>query len=360
MKKQPPIFIFSYIAYLSVLLYFIFGGLITQLIYFSSVFSLLYFIKNYKIKKNVITFFLIYILGLIFFSFFSKVYEFHYSIGVIFYFIGSIIMALTFNDLKDKILFSNFIFYTFLVFLLFKFYTLGFFSPDDYNLNIFNGVSRNIVSAFLLFLIIFLSANYNIEKKRQPLIPYFLTFIFCVILYGRSAILISFLLLVFVLFLRYRRNVVSIIFVFSLFLITFSYFWNDISSFFVEKTSFKEGLDSPRSAMIKEYLNGIEYNYHDLLFGRSFDKCCYTIVYYGQNPHNSFINGHARFGIWHTLGILFAISLSFIYSLIYKKLFIFILLMLLLTRYAVDSFGLFSPIDVFSCYLLIYIFKKER
>lgn len=356
MTRQGLLFSFSFLSYLAILAYFVFGGILPQLFYFISILPLIYFLKN---KINVFLLFSLLILIFLFicFSFFSPVYEVQYSLVVLLYLIGSIIVAFAFGEIKNKVFFSKLILYSFFVFLFFKFVKLGFFNPDQYNLNIFNDLSRNIVSAFLIFLIVFFAANHYLEDVEHPLIPYILTFLCCVVLYGRSAILISFFMLLFVFFLKYKKNYYFLSFLLIIILSFFFFYYQLISAFILESTNFKDGLDSPRSTMIDEYL--FDINYKDIVFGRNFQECCYSIVAYGSNPHNSFINGHVRFGILHTLVMVFLFLLCFIYSILNKKIVLLVLVLVLFSRYFVDSFGLFSPIDVFFIYLVIFIVRKK-
>lgn len=357
--NQRVVFFTGYISYLCILLYYILGNGFSQVLYFLLLIPALYCIKDNSFRVGWLVLILLLVVLFMVSSFFSVAYPYYISSLVLLYFVGSLIIALLYYNIEDKIKFSNFIFYTFFVYLIFCFIKYGFFQPDLYNLNIFSGLSRNIVSAFLIFLLIFLFSSYYYKKTKQPILPYLFTLLICINLYGRSAIAVSLILFFTALYINYKNKKITLILLF--FILFFIIFQNIeiIYSFLIEKTSFREGLESPRTIMIDEYMNLLTISNYEVFFGRNYYNCCRTIIDYGYNPHNSFIAGHARFGILHTLLLISIFAFTVFLSFIKKRWVYCFLIFLLYMRYSIDAFGLFSPIDVFLFYILFLLYNDN-
>lgn len=244
-----------------------------------------------------------------------------------------------------------FVFYTVMVFYyLLKF---GISDPDLYN-DIFEKGSRNYVSGIYIFILCLLILTYDRYGLKIPFIYPVLTFLGCVILYGRSGIIISGLILVYLYFFNKKYWLLKI-FLFFLLLSVLILNLELITDFFSQKTSFSYGIKSDRSIMMEEYLDGIVEQHLALLLGADIQQCCKMIASFNNNPHNSFIAGHIRFGIIHTLFVLF----MFYRVLLSRKfLYIFILFMFLSRAY-LDDIVLFSPLDIVLFYLLM-ISNEER
>lgn len=223
---------------------------------------------------------------------------------------------------------------------------LGFkagFKPEFGN-NILSLSSRNIVSGYLLLLIIYyLFLTYILNKKINVFL--ILLFVFnCFILYGRSGVALSCLLLLYSLYKRYGSKLILIMV--SIILASIGYLY----TIFLQYTNFSSGLDTPRSEMAIEYMTNLTT--HDIFFGRDIEHCCSIILQY-RNPHNTFLNGHIEFGIMHTIIISF-IALVIIAS---RKTELIFLLLILYLRYAIDVIGLFSFTDIVLYAIFIYSYK---
>lgn len=123
-------------------------------------------------------------------------------------------------------------------------------------------------------------------------------------------------------------------------------------------TNFTNGLSSERSIFINEYLTGITNSNSDFFFGRRIAECCSWIQTFQGNPHNSFIMGHMRYGVAHTL-----LSIGIVlYILLSKNITLILFGLVILSRFFVDQLGLFTPFDLVLYYLmfLIYEYKYKK
>lgn len=217
----------------------------------------------------------------------------------------------------------------------------------DFGELIFKDRSRNIVSAVLiLFYILYLNLSFFHNKKISIFLTIFLL-INCVILFGRSGILISSVLFIFVLYKYFNRKVfLSALFIFISIAFIFKFV---ILSYMDTRTNFTSGLESPRKDLFNEYLYNISME--EIFFGRNIYDCCSEIVFMG-NPHNSFLLGHMYYGIGYILILIFIIILVLL-SKDFVKIF---LLSIVILRYSIDTLGLFYILDLplFSIFYLAY------
>lgn len=217
---------------------------------------------------------------------------------------------------------------------------------DDIIIN----ASRNIVNGYLIFgIVYYLFFCITLDKKIYlPLILLFT--INCILLYGRSGIAISTMLLAFSIFKVYRKPVIAIISLFLLF--SFNY----IYQYIVSSTKFSSGLESVRPIIYDEYFSLLSLT--DIVFGRSIHNCCSFIVSLGGNPHNSFLHGHMFHGIAHT-GLFVIITLVIILT---KNINLIFLMLILYLRHSLDWLGLFSITDavIFSIFIYSYRYHLNR
>lgn len=252
--------------------------------------------------------------------------------------------------LSDR--FYNYIkvmFWAYSLMILYYFYMFGLSDPDLYN-NIFVKGSRNYVSAIYIFLFCLLILSYDKDNIKVPIIYPMVTFLGCIILYGRSGIIISFVIMMYLYFFNKRYLLFKLALIIAvIFMVVFNL--EQIMSFFIEKTSFSYGVESERTVMIQEYKNGILYSLDNFILGFKLDECCATIKLFDSNPHNSFIAGHIRYGIFH---LIFVLSLLTYILFSRNSLYIFISLAYFF-RLFLDQLGLFSPLDVILFYIIFLI-----
>lgn len=307
-------------------------------------------------RFNIKAIFLILLTVLLFFIFSIPSKEYPTFVGFynMLYGISAFISAYALYRIKEPVKYIKFVFWAYTLFILYHFATLGFSNPDVYN-EILAGSSRNYLSAISILVMVLLALTYEKEKKPIPLIYPLLTFLCCVGLFGRSGIALSAVFFFFCLFKQknYKLIVISIV----VMAITVFLNLHTIELLLSEKTNFTNGLSSERSIFIDEYTTHITYNLTDLFFGRRLQDCCEWIVLFG-NPHNSFIMGHLRYGIIHTI-----FSLCILLFILFSRHLTFTIFgIVILSRFFVDQLGLFTPFDLVLYYLmfLIYEYKYKR
>lgn len=348
--------VWAFLLVIQFVVYFFYlktGSYVFLASYFLSGLSLLFVFLSEKINIKFLVSFFVIIVFFIVASLFSQEFPFYVNLYNIFYGMVALVSAyaLFVNNYSVIIVKSLFLLYSFFIFyFIFKF---GFNDPNLYN-NLLEGSSRNYLSAIFVLLLILLILTYERNKENISLIYPLVTFVGCFSLFGRSGIIFSFLILVYLSFRVFGLKVFSfIIILFSLFAI---YRFNDLQNLFFEKTNFVNGVDSERSIFLVEYLHGIEYKPYDLFFGRRLQQCCNWILLFNSNPHNSFIMGHIRYGVVHTLFSF----LIFLYIVFSKNLTYVFLGLVILSRFFVDQIGLFTPFDIVLYFLLFLIYASHK
>lgn len=233
-----------------------------------------------------------------------------------------------------------------LIFVLFSTYVffqglLNKFEPDFGN-HILAESSRNYVSAILIIYYISYAALSCIEKEKISILVSVFLFVNCVVLFGRTGIVVSGLLLLYAIYNNYGVKV-------SVFLsVTLGVLSSVIYYYALEYTNFADGLDTPRTLMMQEYISNISES--EIFFGRNFFQCCQTIVAFGPNPHNSFIALHSIYGLYGvflSILVIIVVLCSRYFSLLF-------FLMLIYFRYFFDVLGLFYFLDFTIFIIFLY------
>ncbi|MDK3108273.1 hypothetical protein QPK80_07205 [Providencia rettgeri] len=287
----------------------------------------------------------------IFFSFFSRSYDEISGILGIVYIVTPCIMCYGIYRSKHELLISRVFFYSFFLYTIPFFISVGVSNPDGYN-EILSGASRNIVGAIFILLSCFhIAVNIRVKNKYPFLVP-LISFICCVMLFGRSGIIISFFVLSLCSVNIFNKKYTVI--VLCLVAAVISYYMIEIQEYIMTKTNFAMGAESPRSLMIKQYLSAIDLQ--GFVFGNDYYSCCSEVIKYGVNPHNSFIMGHARYGISHTIIVVCLLT----YAMIKSRFLSVILLLVIFSRYFVDQLGLFSPMDFIILYVIFCLPRSKQ
>ncbi|WP_168405687.1 hypothetical protein [Acinetobacter indicus] len=336
---------------LSYLIYLKMGGFIFLSFFFSIGLIFLSLLKILKINKLLLLFFIFSIFIYTFLGFLSPNYEFSKLILSLLYIFSCIGYALILFFNKNNLILSKIIYLGFLVFLLFHFISMGFLSFEEFN-NIFYASSRNVVSAALICLLLNLILISKINNKDLSFFYYLSCLLFCVLLYGRTGILISILLLSYKI-ITYFKNLYSV-FLLVIFLFVGNFYLGYFLGFLENNTNLSKGLESPRSMLLNEYLNSIFLSNKNLLFGSDINKCCQYAVLFNENLHNSFLYAHSRFGI-----------ISFIYFILFtlfvfftRNFLVIFIYCVLILRYFYDELGFFGVFDISFYILLIMCFVK--
>lgn len=160
----------------------------------------------------------------------------------------------------------------------------------------FEESSYNIISAIMIFLLGTLLIVCA-EMKKLAFAATIVTAIICAMLGARSSIVISLALLIWCV-MSDLRSVYGWIFAAALASLAF-YLQDLVADIYYQSKFFSEGLDSPRWEMMKKYITQI--NGRSLFFG--VDLASVEVIRdYNNNPHNSFIDIHSRYGL---LGLLY-------------------------------------------------------
>lgn len=222
----------------------------------------------------------------------------------------------------------------------------------DENL-IFFEASRNIVATFILFPVI---CCFLFTLQKKSLLPVaVLTVLMCFLLKGRTAILISAVILGVAFYKTFGLKGL-LIFTFACSPALFFMDFSSLNESIVDHTNFSEGLKTTRSVIYEEYFTN--FSLSDFLFGRSFEGM-EIINILNNNPHNSFILVHSLFGLLPCI-MLLLIFLVVIFKCFSRHGFIVALLFTLIPIKAMtDSVLFFNLLDVF--YMLpIMLLAKEK
>lgn len=275
--------------------------------------------------------------------------------------ISNIIYKLRLACRSSVILFSTTHIY-FFIFCIYKYKIDGFINENTFN-ELFWQSSRNIVSAILLLTTIFFLAVNYIEQKKIYLSVLFINMISSILLYGRSGVVLSFIVLfigIYLKFFKEEKNVIKIILflffsILILVLILYTGFTDNMVSAILSHTNLQSGFDTPRIQMWYDYI--VNFDYKILLLGTNF-LFSPLITSFDGNPHNSFIMFQARFGIF---AVLFLLSISYLYlKLFQNSLLLSLLLGLIFVRMFFDTFYLFGYFDFIWVYMLIYLPRNNK
>ncbi|MEZ8086792.1 hypothetical protein [Vibrio sp. 1S139] len=215
------------------------------------------------------------------------------------------------------------------------------------------GFSYNYISGYIIVLgCIYLSLKVFFSKvSSKELVLSLLIFIFCFVLYGRSGILFSFLIMVILLinFMNEKYSLKYMLFLTGPCVVLLFLFKDNIVDV-ISMTKFgASGIESPRSILINDYLEGLTYK--SLLYGVDM-RAIPSISHYNVNPHNSILNFHSSFGIFSFVWMFFIVSL-FVY-LLAINITAGLLLSIIILRGLLDTMIFPGPFD----FLLIGVLLK--
>lgn len=339
--------VFLLIGSLSYLIYLSVGSFIFLSLFFIIGFFLYLKLKDLYINGKFFIFSLLSFFIFLVFGLFSPNYDFQKLVLSLLYMITCMGYAINFIFNKYNLICLKIIFWGFVVFLLFNILKMGFFSFEEFN-NIFHSSSRNVVSAVLIFLLLNLILISHQNKKDLSFIYYIFTLFFCILLYGRTGIVISFILLIYKL-LSSMKNIFYLILTAIFFLISIFYL-DYFLQFLEENTNLSRGLESPRSLIFSEYFQATIVNDKNILFGSSIAQCCQYAVLFNQNLHNSFLYAHSRFGLIS----IFYILISTVFIIFTKRFLIIFIYSVLVFRYFYDQLGFFGVFDI-TFYIVIIL-----
>lgn len=233
------------------------------------------------------------------------------------------------------------------------------FSPEAINSYI-SGGSRNLVGFIAIaFQVLYSIALYR-GRGRYALITPLLTFVLCYLSYGRSGIAISLsIAIASIWFWVWARSFFwALCIAISLTAVAFGLadLYQDTIIALAKRSSFNRfGLQSVRFEMLIGYLESIDPG--ALLIGYDF-HLIEAIADHNNNPHNSFIRGHAYFGLPFLLMIGWMVLRAAIAAP--HQPFLASLFFLLLARVAIDSVAFFESFDYVLFFAWLAIIKPTQ
>lgn len=253
-------------------------------------------------------------------------------------------------------LFSHLYFLGFVFYCLFEFGTVN---ENLYN-SIFEGNSRNIVSAVLLMTSVFLFFSSYLFKEKVYLSALVLDLFCSVLLFGRSGIFLSFAILLLGIYVKFfkgtfLKGAVLCTMIVLFFLVSFAFLGLDEFTSLLDKTNISSGFDTPRFEMWSQYIENMDIN-RFFLGGDFFYSP--AIMAFNGNPHNSFIMLQSRFGICAI--VLFLIMIYRLFFLIRTDVVLFFLIMILFIRMFFDVFALFGFFDYIWICMLFGLRKNKE
>lgn len=217
--------------------------------------------------------------------------------------------------------------------------------------------SKNMVSFYYIVLTVLFYIQYFKEKKKMVLWPAFFCLIFSLFLIGRSGILTSLILFLFILgyklYTDKKLNALKFVVLTSVGLFfTISFFGNYILSLLeIGLSRFLElRMDGAGREDINEtYVNLVFQNFSNFIFGVRLDDPIFAI--YKFNLHNSFLSAHYFYGVFS----LFLFFLCIFALAKGKGIFYKLMLVVLLFRAFFDQVFFIDFMDVVIIYLIVLL-----
>lgn len=213
------------------------------------------------------------------------------------------------------------------------------------------GSRNNISVVLLLILCLYYLVAVSNQNRDVSVAPSILCFVACVMAEGRAGVLVSlFIVVVTVLrkLLRSKRNVVkSVILILVLIAVAgvvVYLFWGSIQ---LVLDRFKDDgfTEDGRQSLLSEYFAGLGSSVGNLLFGVPFEE--YHWLSHFENPHNSFVLLHSRFGLIAFLFVVGALIRSCCIFFRQRKFFLLLITLALAVRSITDSICFSGIVDVF-------------
>lgn len=242
------------------------------------------------------------------------------------------------------------------------FYVSCFVRGIDFN-NIYNGVSRNIVSVHMMISTILFYISSLQNGKDIKIWPATMSLFLSIIALGRVGVISSFILVIGA-FSNGKISkikiwigvIIATIGVKIYFAVSLELGKQTILDRF-ESSGFS---DLGRTNIISEYINNSTDSFMHFIFGAQKESLAYY-SYFNNNFHNSYLNLHFNFGILGVLIVFLLVLNTLIYFLRSKNYLLFFCFLSLLVRIATDSLaftGLLDPIILFFIVTPIIVDKK--
>ncbi|WP_279123313.1 hypothetical protein [Holdemania filiformis] len=246
--------------------------------------------------------------------------------------------------------------------LIFLIYALQGRNPQEV---LSSGSGNNISTIVMYFMLV---AYLNKYKKQCPL-PYTPALVFIIISLwgnGRAGLLTSllFFLLIFLYnFIYMKKGKPKTLIILFIILMFGGYFINHFFSAAILQYQYKMeryGMDSVRTEIWKEYLQGTLSNIGNFFFGVSTKDTVYPkLSYYGGNTHNAFLMLHSKFGIIGLMIFMINTVLAGVKSLKTKDYVFFNTISVVVFRSFFDWTAFPGIFDIFFWIMIIYVGDKK-
>lgn len=227
------------------------------------------------------------------------------------------------------------------------------YDPESFN-DFLAGSSRNVLSAILIALTIGYIVSRRVRGREIKLLPIIGQVVANFFLFGRTGIVISFLILLIVAIAEKR-----ILFLVSLVLALIfgsAYFFSEILIYIASNTNFESGFETPRVALNLAYFQTIDV--YEVFFGRDLSSIDAYKVYDG-NPHNSLLRLHSQFGF--SVFVFLLLSALSLFFLIKDRKFLFLsLFFVVYLRSVLDVVYFFNLFDYGFYMIVFYIFFRRK
>ncbi len=265
---------------------------------------------------------------------------------------GSLILSFIYFQTDNKKM-TPWVVVSYLLTILFISYNL-FILEVDAN-DIYVGLSRNHGGFAVIFWTIFLMFHLKTAYNYFPIIPPIIGVILSFFLFGRTSLIVSFLLVLVVFFYKFKSHHKARFVAIFILLVLCYYLWLQYGVLLSTETNLDKGLDTPRWELWRIY--GEHINFANFFTGVDVTKLPMYNQYSG-NPHNSFIKFHSRVGIGSVVFIIL-FFLSLFKYLKTKQYYIFWLLMLLTIRAMFDGDMFIGNFDFIFLIVTFYWIKTD-
>lgn len=259
---------------------------------------------------------------------------------------------------QDVMLVSSAAFCSLMIFYTFFFCSLWWYGskPEDID-KFFIGESRNYVSAMAFFLQLIYSASKYRANLKLPVVTPFITGLIAFLCFGRAgvALALAFVMVSLVVYSWQSRGGMKAFLILQLLIAVAFAVYNHgvILEYLVNSTKFREGLNTPRIAMVEEYFSGMDFV--GFMLGRDISNLP-TVVEYGGNPHNSFIYGHYLYGFVYVVLLAWLFSVFFYYCCLRRGYALYgLFVVFFLVRILTDQMSLPGVFDLFFYYIYFVV-----
>lgn len=223
----------------------------------------------------------------------------------------------------------------------------------DENL-IFFEASRNIVATFVIFPV---ACSFLFTLRNRSLLPVaIITLLMCFLLKGRTALLISAVILCVALYKTFGlKGMLIVVLICSPFIMYVDF--SSLNERIADNTNFSEGLKTTRSVIYDEYFSN--FGLTDLVLGRSFNGM-EIINILNNNPHNSFVLIHSLFGLLPVLMLLILFIVVTFKTFLRYGFICSLLFAIVPIKAMTDSVLFFNLLDVFYMFPIMLLMNEKR